>query len=215
MGKTRADLPKAMRTTFGDAPSSHELPVVDAIVVGASAGGVEALLKIFSYLGPDFGLPILTVLHVPEDRRSQLAHVFQNRLAIPVKEADDKEDIVPGTLYVAPSGYHVSVESDFSLSLSQEDRVFYSRPSIDILFGSAADAYGPRLAGVLLTGANNDGARGLMQIKKYGGFTVIQDPSQAQVSTMPEAGLALHSPDYLLSLNDIGRLLVELERTAC
>ncbi|ARA81065.1 chemotaxis protein CheB [Pseudomonas amygdali pv. tabaci str. ATCC 11528] len=204
-----------MRTTFDDDLSCGPLPVVDAIVVGASAGGVEALLKIFRNLRPGFSLPILMVLHLPDDRRSQLAHVFQNRLAIPVKEADDKEDIVPGTLYVAPAGYHVSVESDFSLSLSQEDRVFYSRPSIDILFGSAADAYGPRLAGVLLTGANNDGAQGLLQIKKYGGFTVIQDPSQAQASTMPEAGLALHSPDYLLSLNDIGRLLVELERTAC
>ncbi|MDU8609441.1 chemotaxis protein CheB [Pseudomonas syringae group sp. 247E2] len=204
-----------MRTTFDDDLSCGPLPVVDAIVVGASAGGVEALLKIFKNLRPGFSLPILMVLHLPDDRRSQLAHVFQSRLAIPVKEADDKEDIVPGTLYVAPAGYHVSVESDFSLSLSQEDRVFYSRPSIDILFGSAADAYGPRLAGVLLTGANNDGAQGLLQIKKYGGLTVIQDPSQAQASTMPQAGLALHSPDYLLSLNDIGRLLVELERTAC
>ncbi|MCF5642822.1 chemotaxis protein CheB, partial [Pseudomonas syringae] len=181
----------------------------------ASAGGVEALLRIFSTLRPGFSLPILTVLHLPDDRRSQLANVFQNRLPIPVKEADDKEDIVPGTLYFAPAGYHLSVESDRSLSLSQEERVFYSRPSIDILFDSAADAYGSRLAGVLLTGANNDGARGLLQVRKYGGFTVIQDPLQAQASTMPEAALALQSPDYLLSLNDIGRLLVELERTAC
>ncbi|KPB77384.1 chemotaxis protein CheB [Pseudomonas cannabina] len=199
-----------MKTHFG-----ADLPIVDAIVVGASAGGVEALLRIFSALRPGFSLPVLTVLHLPDDRRSQLAHVFQNRLQIPVKEADDKEDIVPGTLYFAPSSYHLSVESDRSLSLSQEDRVFYSRPSIDILFDSAADAYGSRLAGVLLTGANNDGARGLLQIRKHGGFTVIQDPLQAQASTMPEAALALHSPDYLLSLTDIGRLLVELERTAC
>ncbi|KPC25578.1 Protein-glutamate methylesterase [Pseudomonas syringae pv. cilantro] len=204
-----------MKTHFGADSSGNGLPAVDAIVVGASAGGVEALLKIFSALRPGFSLPVLTVLHLPDDRRSQLAHVFQNRLQIPVKEADDKEDIVPGTLYFAPSSYHLSVESDRSLSLSQEDRVFYSRPSIDILFDSAADAYGSRLAGVLLTGANNDGARGLLQIRKNGGFTVIQDPSQAQASTMPEAALALHSPDYLLSLTDIGRLLVELERTAC
>ncbi|MCI3945434.1 chemotaxis protein CheB [Pseudomonas syringae] len=204
-----------MKITFAEDSPLSNLPVVDAIVVGASAGGVEAMLKIFSGLRPHFSLPILTVLHVPDDRRSQLAEVFQNRLSIPVKEADDKEDIVPGTLYFAPSGYHLSVESDLSLSLSQEDRVFYSRPSIDILFDSAADAYGPRLAGILLTGANNDGARGLKQIKSYGGFTVIQDPSQARASTMPEAALALHAPDYLLSLNDIGRLLVELERTAC
>ncbi|RMO94580.1 Protein-glutamate methylesterase [Pseudomonas syringae pv. philadelphi] len=204
-----------MKTHLGADSPVNDLPTVDAIVVGASAGGVEALLRIFSALRPGFSLPVLTVLHLPDDRRSQLAHVFQNRLQIPVKEADDKEDIVPGTLYFAPSSYHLSVESDRSLSLSQEDRVFYSRPSIDILFDSAADAYGSRLAGVLLTGANNDGARGLLQIRKNGGFTVIQDPLQAQASTMPEAALALHSPDYLLSLTDIGRLLVELERTAC
>ncbi|WP_439851328.1 chemotaxis protein CheB [Pseudomonas syringae] len=204
-----------MKTDFSADSTGNGLPIVDAIVVGASAGGVEALLRIFSTLRPGFSLPILTVLHLPDDRRSQLAHVFQNRLPIPVKEADDKEDIVPGTLYFAPACYHLSVESDRSLSLSQEERVFYSRPSIDILFDSAADAYGSRLAGVLLTGANNDGARGLLQVRKYGGFTVIQDPLQAQASTMPEAALALQSPDYLLSLNDIGRLLVELERTAC
>ncbi|MBC3953853.1 chemotaxis protein CheB [Pseudomonas triticifolii] len=204
-----------MMTTFVGTTTRDVLPVVDAIVVGASAGGVEALLKIFGGLRPGFCLPILVVLHLPDDRNSQLAQVFQSRLAIPVKEADDKESVKPGTLYFASSGYHLSVETDRTLSLSQEDRVFYSRPSIDILFDSASDAYGERLAGVLLTGANNDGAQGLLQIKKYGGLTVIQDPQQAQARTMPEAGLALHSPDYLLSLNEIGQLLVELERIAC
>ncbi len=205
-----------MKTSFPeDAAGDQALPVVDAIVVGASAGGVEALLKVFSRLRVGYRLPILTVLHVPEDRRSQLAQVFQARLPIKVKEADDKEDIAPGTLYFAAPGYHLSVENDFSLSLSQEDRVFHSRPSIDILFQSAADAYGPRLAGFLLTGANNDGAFGLSCIKLSGGLTVIQDPDQAQARTMPEAALALHEPDYLLPLNDIGQLLVELERIAC
>jgi len=199
----------------GDDSNKQVLPVVDAIVVGASAGGVEALLKIFAGLRVGYRLPIITVLHVPEERRSQLAQVFQARLPIPVKEADDKEDVAPGTLYFAAPGYHLSVETDFSLSLSQEDRVFHSRPSIDILFQSAADAYGPRLAGFLLTGANNDGAFGLSCIKLSGGMTVVQDPDQAQARTMPEAALALFEPDYLLPLNDIGHLLVELERIAC
>lgn len=203
------------RSFSGDEDSVSSLPVVDAIVVGASAGGVEALLKIFASLRVGYRLPILTVLHVPENRLSQLAPVFQARLPIKVKEADDKEDVAPGTLYFAPPGYHLSVENDFSLSLSQEDRVFHSRPSIDILFQSAADAYGPRLAGFLLTGANNDGAFGLSCIKLSGGMTVIQDPDQAQARTMPEAALALQHPDYLLPLNDIGQLLVELERIAC
>jgi two-component system chemotaxis response regulator CheB len=204
-----------MKTSFMAGAAADPLPRVEAIVVGASAGGVEALLRIFSRITPGFRLPIITVLHLPDDRRSQLAHVFGSRLPIPVKEADDKESIAPGTLYFAPAGYHLSVENDRSFSLSQEDRVYYSRPSIDILFDSAADAFGPGLAGVLLTGANNDGAQGLAQIKKYGGFTVVQDPDQSQARTMPEAALALQDPDYLLPLNDIGQLLVQLERIAC
>jgi two-component system chemotaxis response regulator CheB len=205
-----------MRTIFPD-PSSGQpaLPAVDAVVVGASAGGVEALLKIFRMLPRGYRLPILTVLHVPDQRRSHLAEVFAQNLKIPVKEADDKETIAPGTLYFAGPGYHLSVESDFSLSLSQEERVFHSRPSIDVLFESAADAYGERLAGVLLTGANNDGARGMARISEYGGLTVVQDPAQALARTMPDAALALHTPDFLLPLPDIGSLLVELERIAC
>ena len=191
------------------------LPIVDAIVIGASAGGVAALLNIFSEFPPRFRLPIIVVLHLSNERRSRLAEVFQQHLAMPVKEVDDKEVIVAGTLYFAAPGYHVSVESDLSLSLSLEDRVHHSRPSIDILFESAADTFGRRLAGVLLTGANMDGARGLAQIKQQGGFTLVQDPNTAQASIMPEAALALSAPDYILSLNEIGQMLVELERIAC
>jgi two-component system chemotaxis response regulator CheB len=205
-----------MRTSFpGKAPDQPALPKVDAIVVGASAGGVEALLNIFRPLPKGFGLPIIAVLHLPEQRRSLLADVFRAQLAIPVKEADDKESIAPGTLYFATPGYHLSVESDFTLSFSQEERVYHSRPSIDFLFESAADAYDGRLAGVLLTGANNDGAQGMARIKEYGGLTVVQDPALALARTMPDAALALHTPDFLLPLPDIGLLLVELERIAC
>ncbi|MDB5982145.1 MAG: chemotaxis protein CheB [Pseudomonas sp.] len=202
-------------TQVSNPPSVKALPIVDAIVVGASAGGVDALMTLFRGLPLGFALPVIVVLHLPNDRSSRLAEVFRQHLRIPVKEVDDKETIVPGTLYFAAAGYHLSVESDFSLSLSLEERVHFSRPSIDILFESAADAYGPRLAGVLLTGASEDGARGLAWIKDRGGFTVVQDPDSAQVPTMPQAALALRTPDYVLSLNDIGQLLIELERTAC
>ncbi|WP_248798666.1 chemotaxis protein CheB [Pseudomonas sp. MWU13-2105] len=188
---------------------------VEAIVVGASAGGVEALMTVFGALTARFNLPIVIVLHMPERHRSQLAEVFGRRLALPVKEADDKESLVPGTLYFAAPGYHLSIEQDRSFSLSREERVHYSRPSIDYLFESAADAYGSRLMGILLTGANQDGAAGLLQIQRQGGLTVVQDPNDARVATMPEAALALHQPDYLLSLQGIGRLLVELERMTC
>ncbi|MCK9801006.1 chemotaxis protein CheB [Pseudomonas sp. MAFF 302030] len=191
------------------------LPRIEAIVVGASAGGVEALLRVFSEFAAGFCLPVIVVLHLPDERRSQLAEVFARRVALPVKEAEDKQTIVPGTLYFAAPGYHLSVEQDRSLSLSLEARVHHSRPAIDYLFESAADAYGPGLAAVLLTGANQDGAAGLAQVKRLGGLTIVQDPKEAQVSTMPQAALALHRPDYILPLHGISRLLVELERIAC
>jgi two-component system chemotaxis response regulator CheB len=191
------------------------LPRVEAIVVGASAGGVEALLSVLGPLRSGVVLPIIVVLHLPEERRSQLAEVFARRLDMPVHEAIDKQDIAAGTVYFATPGYHLSVEQDRSLSLSLEDRVHYSRPSIDYLFESAADAYGSKLAAVLLTGANHDGARGLAQVKRRGGLTIVQDPQEAQVATMPQAALNIQQPDHVLTLNGIGRLLVELERIAC
>ncbi|KRP66838.1 chemotaxis protein CheB [Pseudomonas orientalis] len=188
---------------------------IEAIVVGASAGGVEALLSIFGGLPEGFGLPIIAVLHLPDERRSQLADVFARRLRVPVKEARDKESIEAGTLYFAGPGYHLSVEQDRSLSLSQEERVHHSRPAIDFLFTSAADAYGQGLLAILLTGANQDGARGLAYVKQSGGTTVVQDPAEARIAVMPLAALALHTPDHILSLSRIGSLLASLEPSPC
>ena len=188
---------------------------VEAVVIGASAGGVEALLTTFADLKPGFRLPIIVVLHLPDERRSQLAEVFARRLSLPVREAQDKQQIVPGTLYFAAPGYHLSVEHDRSFSLSQEERVHYSRPAIDFLFESAADVYQQRLAAILLTGANRDGARGLSVVKQLGGLTIVQDPHEAQASTMPQAALELCQPDCILPLRGIGRLLVELEPIEC
>ncbi|MGX1174838.1 MULTISPECIES: chemotaxis protein CheB [Pseudomonas] len=186
-------------------------PPIEAIVVGASAGGVEALLRVFGHLRKGFGLPILVVLHLPDERDSQLASVLGHRLAVPVEEARDKQDIAPGTLYVATPGYHLSVEADRCLSLSLEEPVHHSRPSIDVLFESAADVYGEKLLAVVMTGANGDGARGLARVRALGGITVVQDPAEAQVATMPEAALALHEPDHILTLQGIGQLLAGLE----
>ena len=188
---------------------------LEAVVVGASAGGVQALLRLFAGLGADFRLPIITVLHLPDDRRSQLAEVFQQRLGIRVKEADDKENLQGGTLYFAASGYHLLVELDRSFSLSREEPLHFSRPSIDVLFESAAEVYGAALLGILLTGANADGAKGLATIHQCGGLTVVQDPKDAQVPTMPEAALALHRADFVLPLSGIQALLAELNRSSC
>ncbi|MDU9405635.1 chemotaxis protein CheB [Pseudomonas sp. zfem004] len=188
---------------------------VRAVVIGASAGGVSALFSVLGALPEDFAIPVLCVLHLPDNRHSQLAEVLQRRLHRPVREACDKARIEAGLIYVAGPRYHLSVEQDLTLSLSQEEPVHFSRPAIDYLFASAADAYGPGLLGILLTGANEDGARGLLQIKQGGGRTVVQDPRDAQVALMPEAALALHSPDHILSLSGIGQLLATLEPHAC
>lgn len=188
---------------------------IEAIVMGASAGGVNALLSVMGCLPREFAIPLICVLHLPDDHDSQLAEVFARRLRRPVREARDKESIEPGMIYVAGPGYHLSVERDRSLSLSQEERVHFSRPAIDILFESAADAYGAALAGVLLTGANEDGAAGLARISQLGGLSIVQDPAQAQVSAMPAAALALHRPDHVLPLNGIGHLLAKLESHEC
>ncbi|MCU9947277.1 chemotaxis protein CheB [Pseudomonas solani] len=183
----------------------------DAVVVGASAGGVEALLTVFSGLPADYALPLVCVLHLPESRDSLLADLFARRLALRVKEAEDKESLRPGTLYFAAPGYHLSIERDRSLSFSREEPLHYSRPSIDVLFESAADCFQERLVGVLLTGANQDGAAGLAAIKQGGGLTVVQDPLEAQVPTMPEAALASHVPDHILPLRGIRALLAQLD----
>lgn len=186
-------------------------PERTAVVVGASAGGVEALLQVFAGLPAGYPLTLACVLHLPEGRESLLADLFARRLAVRVREARDKESLAPGNLYVAPPGYHLSIERDASFSLSREEPLHFSRPSIDILFESAADCYGERLVGVLLTGANEDGARGLAYIQQQGGLSVVQDPHDAQVPTMPEAALATHRPDHILPLRGIRDLLARLD----
>ena len=183
---------------------------INAVVVGASAGGIDAMLHIFSTLPAGYRLPIIALLHIPDERQSRLAELFQQRLAIPVKEAADKEEIVPGTLHFASAGYHLSIEHDHTFSLSCEPPVHFSRPSIDILMESAADSYGDQLAGILLTGANFDGAAGLKRIKERGGLTVVQDPDEAQVAVMPREALKYQAPDFVLPLAKIRELLLFL-----
>lgn len=186
-------------------------PPLEAVVIGTSAGGLAALSRLVSGLSSHFPLPILVVQHVPAVTPTQLAEIFQRKTGLRVKEADEKEALRPATLYFAPPGYHLLLESDRSLSLSQDDAVHFSRPSIDVLFESAADALGPALLGILLTGANEDGAAGLAAIHHAGGLTIVQDPAEAEVDTMPRAALQRFAPDYLLPLRDIHQLLRELE----
>ena len=184
---------------------------VEAVVLGASAGGIEALFTLLNGLPPSWKLPVVIVLHVPENHESHLPQIFADRLHLPVHEAADKMPLAAGNVYFAPPGYHLSIERDRRFSLSCEPPVRFSRPSIDVLMASAADAYGPALAGFLLTGANDDGAEGLQRIHLAGGITAVQDPNEAQISTMPEAAIALHSPDHVLPLRELRALLLQLE----
>ncbi|MDO9420453.1 MAG: chemotaxis protein CheB [Herminiimonas sp.] len=183
---------------------------IAAIAIGASAGGVDALLKILGGLPANYRLPIFVVLHIRDDRESRLAAVFEQHVQIPVRQARDKEEIEEGVLYFAGPGYHLSVEQDRSFSLSGEDPVHYSRPAIDILMSSAADVYGSTLAGFLLTGANQDGAEGLANIRQAGGLTVVQDPAEALIAIMPQAAIDRHQPDLILPLHDMHTLLIKL-----
>lgn len=191
--------------------SSRPLQHVDAVVIGASAGGVDALLALLGDLPAGWRLPVVVVIHLPEGHESRLAEVFRHRLPIPVREAWDKAPVVDGTLYFAPPSYHLSIERDRRFSLSCEPPVFFSRPSIDVLMCSAADAYGPALAGFLLTGANEDGARGMLCIHRGGGLTAVQDPAEALVDIMPNAAIGAHAPDFVLPLRELRALLLQLD----
>ena len=190
------------------------LPRVELVAIGASAGGVDALMRLFHALPQPWHLPLVVVLHLPEGRDSRLAEIFGRRLPLPVCEAQDKAPVAAGTLHFAPPGYHLFIERERVFSLSCEPPVLYSRPSIDLLMASAADAYGARLAGLLLTGANEDGARGLAAIGAAGGLTAVQHPHDAAMPQMPEAALAAlqpRGPDHVLALPHLRQLLMQLD----
>jgi two-component system chemotaxis response regulator CheB len=182
----------------------------DVIVIGGSAGALEVLGLILSALPKDFLPTVVIVLHLPAAKPSILPKVLAARSALPVREPDDKEALAPNTVYVAPPGYHLLIEKTRSFALSIDDLVQFSRPSIDVLFDSAADALGATLTGVLLTGANEDGARGLRRIKAAGGRSIVQTPSSAAVAMMPEAGVRLAEPDAVLAPHEIGPFLAQL-----
>jgi len=185
---------------------------IELVVIGTSAGGVEALLARLARLPACWRLPVVVVVHLPETHESRLAQVFGERLpSLSVREAQDKMPIEDGTLYFAPPGYHLSVERERCFSLSCEPPLNFSRPSIDVLMYSAADVYGPLLAGLLLTGANQDGAEGLRAIHAAGGLTAVQDPALAHAPAMPQAAIAAHKPDFIRPLGELRELLLELD----
>lgn len=180
------------------------------MVIGGSAGSLDVVLSIVSQLPPDTQATIVVVVHRKNAPESPLASLLAARTALPVKEVEDKEPILPGTVYLAPPDYHLLIEDKGSFSLDCSEKIHYSRPSIDITFESAADQFGPALAGVLLSGANADGAEGLYRIREGGGFTVVQDPKTAEIDYMPRSAIDRNAACAVVPAKELGPYLKAL-----
>jgi len=180
---------------------------VDAIAIGASAGGIDALAALLPALPSRSRIAVFIVVHLPRDRPSLLRDVLASHCTLPVVEAEDKMPVEPGIVYVAPPDYHLLIDAGPSLALSVDEQVNYSRPSIDVLFESAAYVYGSRLLGMILTGASRDGARGLQAVHLRGGLAAVQQPETAQVPVMAEAALAGTPSAQSLTLDAIATWL--------
>ncbi|ASV10690.1 MULTISPECIES: chemotaxis protein CheB [Leptospira] len=183
----------------------------EAIVMGVSAGGMNAMKTILPSLPSEYGIPLILVQHIGPRSDGTWFRILGDLCDIRIKEAEEKEKIEPGTVYVAPPNYHLLIERDKTVSLSVTERVNFSRPSIDVLFESASDAYGDRLIGIVLTGANSDGAKGLKKIKENGGLAIVQDPLCSEASLMPESAIRAGPVDHILSLEKITELLIRLD----
>lgn len=184
----------------------------EAIVIGVSSGGMNVMKIMFSLLPKDFNTPIIIVQHVSPHSDNQWIKLLNEKSNLQIKETDEKEKIENGKVYIAPPNYHLLIEKDKTFSLTIDERVNFARPSIDVLFESAADAYKNKLIGIILTGSNNDGTKGIKRIQECGGLTIIQNPETAESDYMPRSALAAIQPDYILSLEEIIRLLIKIDK---
>ena len=178
------------------------VPPVQLIVIGGSAGGIEALRAILPAI-PRHAPPVVVALHYPPFRGGELVSLFGGMCICPVREAMDKEPLATGTITFAPPGYHAMVESDFTVSLSVDGLVNYSRPSIDVLFESAAFSAGKQTLGIVLSGANEDGAKGLASIRGSVGLAWVQDPAEVPFRIMPDAAIRAANPQLIAGAAEI------------
>ena len=185
----------------------------EAIVIGVSSGGLNALKIIFSALPSGFAIPIIVVQHIGPRSENSWIKLLNDSCIIPIKEADEKEKVATG-IYVAPANYHLLIEKDRTFSLTVDERVNFARPSIDVLFESAAETYKEKLIGIILTGANNDGTKGVKRIKECGGLVIVQNPATAESSYMPASAIAAVQPDHIMELDQIGQLLIKITLSA-
>ncbi|MEH2084548.1 MAG: chemotaxis protein CheB [Nostoc sp.] len=179
------------------------------VVIGTSLGGLSALKIVLSNLPADFPVPIAIVQHRHKESSNTLQDLLQESTLLKIHEVEDKEEILPGHIYIAPADYHLLVEPGH-FALSTDEPVSYARPSIDVLFESAADVYTEEVIGVILTGANQDGKQGLKKIKARGGITIVQEPATAESDIMPEAAISAIEVDWILTLLNIASQMVKL-----
>ena len=176
---------------------------IELIVIGGSSGSLDAIFNIFSLLDNGFTIPIIIITHRNSNIDTNLVKVLSTKTYLLVKEADEKDILKQGTIYLAPPDYHLLIEKDKSLSLDNSEKVQFSRPSIDVTFQSAADIFKDKLLGIILSGANSDGAAGVAAIKKNGGLVIVQDPASAQIPYMPQQAIAHTKVDQIISLYEI------------
>jgi two-component system chemotaxis response regulator CheB len=181
-----------------------------AVIIGGSAGSFQIVARILSSLSESFPLPVLLCLHRLKHVRSGFVEALSLKSNIPVIEPYDKDQLKPGKAYLAPANYHMFIELANRIALSADEPVNHSRPSIDLSFITAANAYRDKLIGIILSGANRDGAIGLKKVAENGGVTIVQDPNECEVKTMPEAALQLTKVDYVYTTDQILRFLLKL-----
>lgn len=177
------------------------------VVIGASFGGIDAVSKILGKMDRKFDIPVVIVMHQAKNINSDLIYVFKNKALAEIKEPLDKEKINKCRVYLAPADYHLLIEKDRTFSYSYSERINFARPSIDLLFETAAETYGENLVSVLLTGANSDGSNGILKTSLYGGLTIVQNPDEAEARSMPESAMKICKVDHVLTLNQISEKL--------
>ncbi|HEY2727780.1 MAG TPA: chemotaxis protein CheB [Parafilimonas sp.] len=190
--------------------AEDEITKYKMLVIGGSAGSLDVILKIVSGLPVTDYLSVVIIIHRKNDGESLLANLLSDRTALIVKEVEDKEPIIGGNIYLAPADYHLLIENEKMFSLDVSEKIHHSRPSIDVSFESVAEVFGESAIGVLLSGANADGAKGLDNIKQAGGFTIVQNPESAEVGFMPRQALEQMKPDKVLSGDAIATFIKEL-----
>ena len=180
------------------------------VVIGGSAGSIDALMKLFPVLKNPITFVLIIVLHRKNSVDSTLADLFSMKTSIPVSEVEDKDPIEPGKIYVAPADYHLLVEEEGIFALDASEKINYSRPSLDVTYESVAEIYGSAAIGILLSGANADGTDGLNAMKKAGALTIVQDPATAQTPFMPHHALQHVKIDFVFSVEEIAQFLNRL-----